>query len=44
VEPYDVRAGVSQDRPEPVLVLPVSLPIPANNHKTITMTGDDANS
>ena len=44
VEPYDVRAGVSQDRPEPVLVLPKSVPIPANNHKTITKWAPDANS
>ncbi len=45
MEPYDVRAGVSQDRPDPVQrVPPKSLPIPANNHKTITTTGPDANS
>jgi hypothetical protein len=44
VEPYDVRAGVSLDRPDPVHVLPKSLPIPANNHKTITTMTPDANS
>ena len=44
MEPYDVRAGVSLDRPDPVHVLPKSLPIPANNHKTITTMTPDANS
>ncbi len=39
-----MRAGVSLDRPDPVHVLPKSLPIPANNHKTITMNAPDANS
>jgi hypothetical protein len=28
MEPYDVRAGVSQDRPDPVLVLPEIAPDP----------------